>query len=807
MLADLRFALRTFAKTPGFVLVAVLVLGLGIGANTAIFSVLNAVLLRALPYSEPDRLVMVWEKNPQVSMFLAERFPVSLENLLRWKQLSRSFDGLTAFQDLHFNLTGSGKPEDLEAARVPSDFGDVFGVRPALGRAFTAEETQPGRNRVAILSHSLFVRRFASNSQILGKTIELDHIPHTIVGVWPAQFHLPAMWQGFDTKKPEVWVPLDVRPAQPAGTLSARTNYVYGRLRDGVTLTQARADMEAIGRTLAIENPKQNTGFGVSVFPVAVEDIGPGTRQYVLLLQGAVAFVLLIACANVANLLMARSIGRRREMAIRLAIGATRFRLARQMLAESLVLSVAGGALGLLLAAWGIQAISALAPADLAHLHELRIDVPTLLFTLGAALLTGVILGIAPTVDAARRNVNEALHSGGRTGTGGASRRLRGILAASEVALALVLLVGAGLLIRTVREMLTADPGFRKEGLLTLRMSLPEGIYPSDAKLAAFSRTLLDRAAAVPGVVAASVAGGLPMQGLSFTNYSLDGAPAVAGAAPPMSSQRLVTEDYFRTMVIPLRLGRTFTRQEVEDPKSNSIVINETLAKKLWPGVDPIGRPLTVGGGRRVVIGVVADANQLGPEANLEPEVYMPSEVFRTPTLVVRTAGDPAALSTAVSQQVWSIDKDQPIQQVHTMTETLGEWVSERRFVMTLLGGFAALALILAAVGLYGVLAYSVSQRTREIGIRMALGASNRNVLRLFVSEGLAFTAAGIAAGAVGAFLLTKLMAGLLFRVSATDPWSFAGGATVLLVAAALASYVPARRAANLAPLDALRED
>ncbi len=804
MLADLKFALRAFAKTPGFAVIAVLVLALGIGANTAIFSVVNAVLLRALPYRDPGRLVMVWEKNPHLADFLADRCPVALKNFLDWKQSARSFSAMSLYQAEDFTLTGSDHPENVEGVRVPSDFGEAFGVRPLLGRMFTAEES---KSNVVVISHALFVKRFGGDPKALGGSVELNHSRYTVVGVWPADFHLPAVWQGFDQKKAAVWLPMDMRPAADKD-LWARVNFVYARLAPGVSLAQARGEMEGIAGRLQRESPNENGSFGVNIFPVYQEDVGPGMRLYVLLLQGAVGFVLLIACANVANLLLARSMGRRKELAVRLALGATRFRLIRQMLCESLLLSFAGGALGLLLAALGIKGIMAMAPGDSPHLQELKLDPAALGFTLLMAILTGLIFGIAPSFDAARRNVNEALTQGGRAGIGGSGlKRMRGVLVAGEVALALVLLVGAGLLIRTVRAMLTADPGFHLNGLLTMQMTLPEAKYPKEEQTAGFCRELLDEAAGVPGVVSVSLASGLPMQGMSFQNYSVEGAPAAPAFAQTMTNWRGVSEDYFRTMMIAVERGRVFTRQEVEDAKSKSVVVNQTFARKVFPGGEALGKVIQFGVRPRVIIGVVGDARQLGPDSPINPELYVPSQQFRGVTLVARTAGAPSSFSAALSRVVWSIDKDQPIQQIRTMEESLGFWVSERRFVMLLLGVFASLALVLAGVGIYGVLAYSVSQRTREIGIRMALGASGGGILKLIVGEGLALTAIGAVVGLAGAFALTRLMQGLLFGVSTTDPGAFLIGGVALIAAAGLASYIPARRASRLAPLDALRDE
>jgi putative ABC transport system permease protein len=800
MRADLKFALRGFRNNPGFVAVAVIVLALGVGANTAMFSVLDAVLLRTLPFRDPDRMVMLWERNPAMGDFLAERMPTCLTNLLQWKTLARSFDSITAFEVVSLNLTGTGKPEVVEAARAAADFGDLFGVRAALGRMYAA-----GEDHVVVISHKLATTRFGGAAKALGQTMELNQGAYTVIGVWPASFRLPAMWEGFDQRDPAVWIPLDMRPAQDSKTLNARTKFVYARLRAGATLDQARVEMTAIGTRLQRDFPDVNKGFNVNVFPLSIEDVGPSTRKYVLILEGAVTFVLLIACANVANILLARSIARRRELAMRMALGASRFRLARQMMAESLLLSVTGAAAGLLLAYWGTVGISALAPADTPHLHDIHLDRLALAFTLSAAIATGFIFGLAPALDAARRNVNEALNQGGRSGSSGLRKHLRGVLVAGEVALALVLVVGAGLLIRTVHAMLAADPGFRRDGLLSVRLNLPDWKYPTDASTAPFCRQLLEKVSALPGVISASLTSGMPMQNLQISSYSFDGA-APPGAGPqPTASVRRVSEQYFRTMVIPIVRGRQFTSQETQDPKSPFILINQNMATKIWPGEDPLGKTLRLNDATRTVIGVAADVRQLGPEQSITPEIYVPAMLFHEVNVVLRSQQAPSALVAPISRLVRELDPDQPVQDSKTMNEVTAEWIAERRFVMTLLGAFAALALTLAAVGLYGVLAYSVSRRTREIGIRMALGANPRNVLKLVVGEGLMLASIGIVAGLAGALALTRLLEGLIFGVRSTDPWTMVIGVVVLLAAAAAASAIPARRASRVEPLEALR--
>ena len=529
-------------------------------------------------------------------------------------------------------------------------------------------------------------------------------------------------------------------------------------------------------------------------------------RRYVLLLQGAVGFVLLIACANVANLMLARAIGRRKELAVRLALGATRWRLMRQMFTESILLSIAAGAAGALLAMWGIQAIGALAPPDSSHLHDLHLDPWTLAFTLVVALLTGIVFGLAPAFDAGRRNVNEALTQGGRSGSSGISARYRGALVAGEVALALMLLVGAGLLIRTVRAMLTSDQGFRRDHLLTLVFQLHDEKYSKPEQAAAFCRELLDRVTSLAGVTSASLTSGLPMQNLSEQTYSVDGVPKPA--ASPVTITRTVDENYFRTMAIPVIRGRSFTRQETDALKpAELIVINQAMTRIAWPGQDPLGHALRLHDQRYTVIGVVGDVTQLGPESPINPEVYFASRSYTAMALVVRTTQDPMALAKPISREIWAIEKDQPITEVRSMDDSLNEWTADKRFVMVLLAAFAGLALLLAAAGIYGVLAYSVSQRTREIGIRMAIGASARDVLAMVVREGLVLAAIGVAIGLAGAFALTRLLQGLIFGVTATDPWTFAGGVAVLGIASLAASLIPARRASSLSPLEALRDE
>jgi putative ABC transport system permease protein len=800
MLGDFRIALRDFRNHPGFALVAILVLALGIGVNTAMFSVLQAMLFHPMPFDNPDRVVMLWEKNPALGDFLAERVPTCIANILAWQAQAHSFDAMTEFVPVSFILTGAGNPERLEAARAGTNFGDVFSVRPAIGRMFA-----PGDENVAILSHRLFAGKFGADPKILGRTIELNKKAYTVIGVWPASFKLPALWQGFDQRDPQVWVPLDMRPGQSDDALRQRTKFVYAHLRPGSTLEQARIEMTAIGNRLAREHPDYNQGFNVNVFPVAQEDVGPDQRRYVLILQGAVAFVLLIACANIANILLARSIARRKELAVRMAIGAGAWRLVRQSLVQSMLLSFAGAAASVALASWGIRAITALAPKDSAHLRDVHLDPLALAFTLAAAIVTGLIFGSAPALDAARRNVSEALNLSGRSGGTGLKQRMRSALVMIEVALALVLLVGAGLLIRTVHAMTAADPGFRRDGLISVRMELAQFKYPNEAATAPFCRQVLEKVSAIPGVTSASLASGIPMEDLSIRSYEVDGAPRAPGTQSPTAAVRSVTAGYFETMMIPIREGRAFTSSEADDPKSTAIVINETMAKKAWPGQDPIGKSLRFGDTHRTVVGVVPDVRQLGPQQAINPEIYIPAMRFQGFTILARTELPASSIIASITRTVHDLDPDEPVKDAKTLNEASDEWSAEPRFVMTLLGAFAALALMLAAVGLYGVLAYSVSQRTHEIGIRMALGATRADVLRVVVGEGLLLAAAGTLVGLGAAFALTRLLEGLIFGVKPTDPATLVLGVAVLLAASAAASTIPAMRATRIEPLEALR--
>ena len=585
MLQDLRFALRSFKKSPGFAAVAVLVLALGVGANTAIFSVVDAVLLRPLPFRDPARLVVLWEANPALGGFIAERLPVALKNYLAWKSQSRSFVSTGVFKDDAINLLGGDKPERIDMGMASSDFFGVLGVAARLGRTFSASEGDQDDARVVVLTDALYRRRFGGDPHILGTSVTLSGKDHTIIGVLPASFHLPAFWEGMDQKKPELWVPLNTSAKQSEDRLTDRHCFVFARLKPGVSLSQARAEMKVIAHGQQLREPELDKGFSANVFPVAVEDVGPSLRQNVLVLQFAVGFVLLIACANVANLLLTRAAGREKELAIRMALGAGRNRIIRQMLSESLLLSIGGGACGLVIGYWAVQLIEAVAPADVHNLHEMQMDPLVLGFTLVVVLFTAVVFGLAPSLHAAGQNVNAALGHGGRAGIGGHAK-LKGLLVISEVALALILLIGAGLMIRSLRALMSVNPGFKAAGLLKMQIVLSPLKYPKPDDASAFGRRLTESVQSLPGVQSVAMAGGLPMQNIRLSSFDIEGAPPAAEGARPRADWQFVTENYFETMGSRIVRGRTFTRTEAEESEAHAVVISESLAKQYWPGQD-----------------------------------------------------------------------------------------------------------------------------------------------------------------------------------------------------------------------------
>jgi putative ABC transport system permease protein len=798
LLQDLRYAIRMLRKKPSFTIVVVLALAIGIGANTAIFSVVNAILLRPLPYKNFDRISMIWMNNPKLGV--SEDWH-SYPNYVDYKEQNQVFEDMAAFNNRSFNLTGAGDPVRVVGAWNTASLFSVLGVDAALGRTFTEEEQEPGKDMVVVLSNGVWRRNFGGDASVVGQQISLNGINRTVIGVMPASF-------GFPEKTTEFWVPLTITPQRK----QARTAISYkavGRLKPGVTLAQAQADMAAIAKR--IDDQYFQSDYGINLRLVHDQETHK-VRSALLVLLGAVGFVLLIACANVANLLLARAAMREKEVAIRLALGARRWRIIRQLLTESVLLGVVGGAVGLLLAVWGLSALVALAPADIPRLDQTGIDGRVLAFTLGISLVTGLIFGLVPALQASKPDVNDALKEGGRGSTGGGGARIRNLLVVSEIALSLVLLVGAGLLIRSFMRLQQFELGFNPEHLITMRLQLPGSKYKEPKQLAGFYQQLFERIEAVPGVQSAGAISTIFLSDTpNSTNFTIEGRPAPTGVEAIEVPFDAVSAKYFRVMGIPLISGREFDdRDAIGTPPV--AIINETFANRFFPGEDPIGKRYVYGGPGPnnpwiTIVGVVGDMRRTGFDRPVRPETFLPNsqDPDNALTIVARTSGDPASFAGMLRDQVWSIDREQSVYDIKTMDQTLAEMLSQRRFNMLLLGIFASVALLLAALGIYGVISYSVSQRTHEIGIRMAMGAQSRDVLSLVVRHGLVLTGTGIAAGLIASFGLTRLMATLLYGVSATDPVTFIAIPVVLAGVALGACFVPARRAAKVDPIEALR--
>jgi putative ABC transport system permease protein len=811
MLQDIKHSLRTLLKRPGFSLVAVFTLALGIGANTAIFSVVNATLLRPLPFKDPEQVVMVWGYLPKMAQI--DKLPNSSANFLNLKAQSQSFERLAAFRSWSWQLTGDGEPERVNGARVSADFFEAVGTGPTLGRVFTADEDRPNNAPVAIISHGLWQRHFGGDRNVVGRTIMLTGQSAMIVGVMPEGFRFPGganMISGLQfALQNDIWMPLAFteEERQQHGNLNLA---VIGRLKPGVSALQGETELRALQQ----DQPLGKIGYTLNVLSLHQQMVG-SIRKPLFVLLATVALVLLIACANIANLLLARATSRQKEIAIRAALGASRRRIIGQLLTESLLLSLAGGAIGLLLAVWGNSLLVSLIPRDVPRIDNVSIDANILLFTLGISVVTGLIFGLVPALQASRFDLNKSLKDGTRGMTAGVGQnRLRSLLVVSEVAMALVLLVGAALLMKSFARLLDVEPGFNPENVLTFQLQLADlepSRYAREEERAAFVQQLMDRLRVLPGVENAGGVLALPLSGASeSTDVVLEGRESTPFEQSPEADYTIVTANYFETLQIPLLQGRDFNAQDKRDAL-RVIVINDILAQRLWPGQEPIGKRLRVGFEReqREVIGVVGSIKQTTLDAVARPAMYLPHSQAPNSgmTVVVRTLGEPLSMAAAVREEVRAIDKDVPVSEVKTMERVLGASVAQPRFSMLLVGLFAALALILSAVGIYGVMSYSVSRRAHEIGVRMALGAGAAQVLKLVLKDGMTLALAGIGLGLLGAFALTRLMASLLFEVSAKDPGTFAGVAVFLGVVAFIACYIPARRATKVDPLTALRNE
>ena len=811
-LQDLRYSARMLLKQRGFTLIAILTLALGIGANTAIFSVINATLLRALPYKNPDQIVMVWGTNPG-GFGWRGKTGFSAPSFLDYQQQNQVFERMATFNDVDFTLVGDDNSERIHSGMVTAEFFNVLAVQPILGRTFVPEDSQTGRDHVVVLSYILWQRRFGSNQRIIGQTIRLDATPYIVIGVLP---------QGFDFSIPDyfesrgLWVPTVLPQDNSNSERGHKDLSVIARLKPAVALRQAEQDMRVITERLAKEYPGTMGKFGVKLTPLHEQIVGD-IRPVLLLLFGAVGFVLLIACANVANLQLARASTRQKEIAIRRALGASRGRLLRQLLTESVLLSFIGGTLGLLLALWGIRLLTGLGPASIPRGTIVPVDFTVLAYSLVLSLVTGILSGLAPALQSTPTRHSESLKEGGRNSAASeGGLRLRKLLTVSEVALSMILLIGAGLLIRSFIGLLRVNPGFESKNILTARVYLPQYSYPDATKQTAFYTQAMERIKGLPGVTAVGATDELPLtMGSHSQTFFLEGRASIDEPDQSLAVEDcLVGSDYFRVMGIPIISGRAFS--ETDDGSAIPVaMINQSFARRFFPNENPIGQHLRFESASPwiTIVGIVGDVRGFGLDKEAKSEIYLPyqeqSFLRYIPlshiNLVVRTTGDPNGIAAAVLESVREIDKDLPSPQARTMETVLAASIAERRSNMLLLGVFAVIALILTGVGIYGVISYSVTQRTQEIGIRMALGAQSRDVMTLVMRNGMSLVLMGIVIGLTGAFALTRWMASLLFEVSATDFLTFMVTASLLTAIALLACWVPARRATKVDPLIALK--
>ena len=796
LITDARYAVRQLVKTPGFTLIAVLTLAFGIGASTAIFSVVNTVMLKPLPYPDADRLVRVFEVVPQYG-----RFAVAPASFLDWRQQNTVFERIAAYAPGTETFVGTDGPERIPLAAVSWDTFELLGVAPAIGRSFREDEDLPKENAVIVISHGMWQRRFGSDPGVLGRTISLSGAPVTVIGVMPPDFYFP-------NREIEFWRPIAFNPA--TATRGGHYIAVIARLKPGVSIEQAGAEMSTIAERLALQYPENSADETAETIALQELIIGP-VRPLLFTLLAAVGVVVLIACANVANLLLVRASVREKEIAIRSALGAGRRRIVMQMLVESLVLAVVGGALGVLLAYLAIEPIRTLGVDSIPRVSELALDRTVLLFTLLVSLATGVVFGLAPAWQAARGGVSTVLKEGGRSSTGSGGRWMRNTLLVTEVALSLVLLVGASLLIRSFARLTSVDPGFVAERVLAFRVALPPTSYPEDHNRIAFYDRLIERLRTMPGVEAAGMVQQLPLRGGYVLSFEIQGRAPARPGDELSANHRAVSPDYFTAMGIPLLRGRSITERDAQGAPMVAVV-DQAFVQRHFPDEDPIGRGIDIGNGTDgfyEIVGVVGDVRHGGLDATAAPTMYVPhdQDVFSSMWMIVKTAGEPSALANAARQAVREVDSGLPAFSMTPLTDVIGESVAERRFAMLLLGIFALVALFLAAVGLYGVVAYTVSQRTQEIGLRMAIGAEPGDVLRMVIGGGMKLASIGVAIGIAGALALASLIASMLYGVTAFDPASYAVTAGVLLAVAALACWIPARRAMRVDPLVALRQE
>jgi putative ABC transport system permease protein len=807
MLNDLRYGVRMLLKNRGFTAVAALTLALGIGANTAIFSVVNAVLLRPLPYREPDRLVVVRENMPRMKFFAGT---ITAGQFVDYKAGNEVFSDIAAFNSFGVNLTGVGEPQHIQAARVSANLFQLLGLVPVRGRSFLPEEDRTGSDQVVVLSYGLWQRQFGGDANVIGKTLQLDDKPFTIVGIMPQQFQFPHAGTPF-AEPAELWVPLALPPEEVSDHAGSFNYCVIARLKPDVSMQQAQANMDAVAAGFPQQHPdiyKGDLMVTASVFPFAEEIVGKA-RPWLLILLGAVGVVLLMACANVANLMLARGAGRQREMAVRRALGAGTGQLIRQLLTESWLLSLLGGGAGLLSAVWLTGLIKALGPRAVPRLQAADLDLTVIAFALLASLLTGFVFGLFPAIQSSRFRLNEALkEAGGRSGQSRATQRMRSSLVVLETASAVVLLISAALLAQSFVRVLRASPGFDPAGVLVARTMLPESRYAQPKLAKGVHQQVIERLAALPGVEAAAAASNLPLADEWKIGFRIEGHDENEFN---LANNTWVSSDYFRTLGIQLVKGRTFTDADREGAPA-VILVNEAMAHRYWPGENPIGKRLKWGGWQPewlMVVGVVADVKTSALDADAKAAIYMP--LMQVPrgrlnaVYVLRSAGDASQLTFAVRDAIRSVDSNLPTYDILTLNQIVSASLSQRRFLLVLVLSFAASALGLSAIALYGAVSYSVSQRTREIGVRIALGAQHRDVLKLVLGQGMRMSLMGVALGLVGALAITRIMSSLLYQVRAADPATFVCSALLLTVIALVACWLPARRATRVDPMVALR--